>query len=60
MEKTDYIKYGMDAPGVVFIVFLILKLFNLISISWWWVTAPIWIPWIAVLMMLFIYFLKNR
>ena len=26
----------------IFIVFLILKLTNVIDWSWWWVTAPLW------------------
>lgn len=26
------------------IVFIILKLCNVISWSWWWVLSPIWIP----------------
>lgn len=29
---------------VLFIVFLILKLCGTITWSWWWVTAPLWIP----------------
>ena len=29
---------------ILFIVFLILKLTNVINWSWWWVTAPLWIP----------------
>lgn len=29
---------------VLFIVFLVLKLCGTITWSWWWVTAPIWIP----------------
>ena len=35
------------SPGfctILFIVFLILKLTNTINWSWWWVTAPLWIP----------------
>jgi hypothetical protein len=28
----------------LFIIFLILKLCNVIAWSWVWVTAPIWIP----------------
>jgi hypothetical protein len=27
----------------VFIVFLILKLTNVIDWSWWWVTSPLWV-----------------
>jgi len=30
-------------PTVLFIVFLVLKLCNVITWSWWWVTAPLWI-----------------
>lgn len=29
---------------VLFIVFLVLKLTNTIDWSWWWVSAPLWIP----------------
>ncbi len=28
----------------MFIIFLILKLTNVIDWSWFWVTAPLWIP----------------
>lgn len=37
-------KSGLGLGGVLFIVFLILKLVGTISWSWWWVTAPLWIP----------------
>lgn len=30
-------------PVVLFLVFLVLKLCNVITWSWWWVTAPLWI-----------------
>ena len=33
---------GIGFLGVLFIVFLILKLTNVIDWSWWWVTAPLW------------------
>lgn len=29
-------------PLLLFIVFLVLKLTNVIAWSWWWVTAPLW------------------
>lgn len=38
-ETTSGIGFG----GILFIVFLILKLTNVIAWSWWWVTAPLWI-----------------
>lgn len=28
--------------GMLFIVFLVLKLTHVINWSWWWVTAPLW------------------
>lgn len=33
---------GVSLYTVVLIVFLILKLTNVIDWSWWWVTAPLW------------------
>jgi hypothetical protein len=35
---------GLSLPGVLFIIFLILKLTENIDWSWWWVTSPLWIP----------------
>jgi hypothetical protein len=37
---------------VLFIVFLILKLTNVIDWSWWWVTCPLWIGLAIVLAMM--------
>lgn len=34
------------------IVFIILKLTNVIAWSWWWVLAPIWIP--VVILLVFV------
>lgn len=35
---------GIGLTGVLFVVFLVLKLVGVINWSWWWVTAPLWIP----------------
>ena len=35
---------GIGLGGVLFVVFLVLKLTGVIAWSWWWVTAPLWIP----------------
>lgn len=40
---------GSGLCGAVFIVFLVLKLIGQIDWSWWWVTAPLWIPFGLVL-----------
>lgn len=42
-QKTNI---TIDLGGVsfiLFIVFLVLKLTDVITWSWWWVTAPLWI-----------------
>jgi hypothetical protein len=36
--------------SLLFLIFLVLKLTGIISWSWWWVTAPIWIPIILVIL----------
>lgn len=33
---------GLGTGAVLFLIFLVLKLCNLINWSWWWVTAPLW------------------
>jgi hypothetical protein len=43
---------GIGLPGVLFIVFLVLKLTGNIDWSWWWVTSPIWIPVLAAVAIL--------
>jgi hypothetical protein len=35
---------GIGIGTVLFVVFLVLKLTHVIDWSWWWVTAPLWIP----------------
>lgn len=44
-------------PALLFIVFLVLKLTSVITWSWWWVTAPIWIPIVTAVVVLVICFL---
>ena len=38
------VSIGGGFSGLLFIAFLILKLCNIITWSWWWVTAPLWMP----------------
>jgi hypothetical protein len=42
-KKTPSPATGLSLPVVVFVVFLILKLTNLVTWSWWWITSPLWI-----------------
>jgi predicted permease len=40
---------GIGFLGLLAIVFITLKLTGYINWSWWWVLAPIWIPWSIIL-----------
>ena len=41
MEKKHV---GLGVCDVLGIIFIVLKLLNVIDWSWWWVLAPFWIP----------------
>lgn len=45
---------GIGLGTILFIVFLVLKLCGTIDWSWWWVTAPLWIPVALVLFILIV------
>ena len=34
----------MSVAGVLLIIFIVLKVLEIITFSWWWVFAPLWIP----------------
>jgi hypothetical protein len=35
---------GIGFSSTLFFIFLVLKLTGVISWSWWWIFAPLWIP----------------
>lgn len=35
---------GTGFFNLLFLVFLVLKLTKVIDWSWWWITAPLWVP----------------
>ena len=41
MNDNKTVRITGPTPTVVFIVFLILKLTDVIDWSWWWVTSPL-------------------
>lgn len=45
--------YGAITTVAAFVIFTVLKLTGVIAWSWWWITAPIWIPFlIAVILVI--------
>lgn len=53
MANEVKVNGGIGFTGLLAIVFIVLKLTNVIGWSWWWVTAPIWIP-VAITLVIFI------
>ena len=43
-EKTIVLSGGLSFGKLLGVAFIILKLLNVITWSWLWVLAPIWIP----------------
>lgn len=59
----------MSFAGILFIVFLILKLTGNIDWSWVWVTSPLWIPltlcffsvfWWIILIVIIVLVIENH
>ena len=48
---------GIGFCGLLTVAFIVLKLCNVITWSWWWVLAPLWIPLTVVLVAVFIVFI---
>lgn len=49
MSASSNSSGGIGLCGVLFIVFLVLKLCKVITWSWWWVTCPLWAGFALVL-----------
>jgi hypothetical protein len=47
MAETKIVRLKLDM--ILFLIFLVLKLTDIIDWSWWWVTCPIWLPLVFVI-----------
>jgi len=52
MDKKQESSPGQFLLVGVFLVFLTLKLCGVIDWSWWWVTAPLWMPFVLGIVLL--------
>ena len=52
--ETERSNNGIGLGGVLFVVFLVLKLTHVIDWSWWWITAPLWVLVVITLLVLVI------
>ncbi len=46
-NKSNGIGFGV----ILFLIFMTLKLTGNIDWSWWWVTSPLWIPFVAAVIL---------
>lgn len=56
-SNNTSVTVGPSGSFLLFLVFLVLKLTEVIDWSWWWVTAPLWIPAIIVIPIIIVVFL---
>lgn len=56
MSDNNVVHQGPGLCTLLFITFLVLKLCDVITWSWWWVTAPLWIG-VAVVVVILLVFL---
>lgn len=42
-------KGGISFFGVLYITVFVLKIMGYITLSWWWLTLPIWLPIIIII-----------
>ena len=58
-DKNSGASGGLGLGTVLFLIFLVLKLCNVITWSWWWVTSPLWISailWVLLIVGMVIYY----
>lgn len=57
MSNEKYTSNGIGLGTLLFLVFLTLKLAEVGPVqywSWWWVTAPLWLPLLVVIVLIFV------
>ena len=60
MSSNSNSRGGISLCGVIFIILLILKLFGVISISWWWVFSPLIIGFVIGILMVILIIILGK
>lgn len=50
MSSNNNYSGGIGFCGLLTIVFIVLKLTHVIAWSWWWVLAPMWMPFVLTML----------
>lgn len=48
--QNQSFSFNIGLPGLLFLLFTTLKLTGVINWSWWWITAPLWISPILIIL----------
>ena len=59
-SKSSSSEGGIGFLGLLTIVFITLKLTEVIAWSWWWVLSPMWIPVVIAILILSVIFLWTN
>ena len=64
MSNNSNSSSGIGLGMILFLIFMTLKLTGDIAWSWWWVTSPLWIPVLLVLVVFavigIVYVIKHK
>lgn len=60
MKRTKTYCIGFYGALAAFVIFTVLKLTSVIAWSWWWVIAPIWIPFLIAIILVIAFFVLLR
>lgn len=59
MANDIKIQGGSLGTTLLLIAFIVLKLTNVISWSWWWVLSPLWIPVALTIIIILVWIIAN-
>lgn len=54
MKRQTVTNVGSQLSSNLLVAFIVLKLTNTISWSWWWVLCPFWIPLVIAILFLIV------
>jgi hypothetical protein len=60
MSKSKSVHVDVGFSGILQIIFIVLKLTNVISWSWVWVLSPLWISAVLIALLLIILAILNN
>ena len=60
MSESTKISSGIGFTGLLTVLFIGLKLTNVINWSWWWVLSPLWIDFALIIVIIIVLLLIKE